>query len=341
MLALHRDALKSPRADDQVTALPVPTTQAGRAHLRTQLIRAQFPRLYNPYRPHTLTAILICGLFVALVVVVSQHIMGKVYAVEASTSSTSSSNRARTSGSSRDRDKEKERARRKEKADKDAAKMTPWVMNEIKHRQAEKDDENATLARVAKDAEKERTKLKGVQEKVDKKEFDEYRAERAKERAGEIEVLRKQLIKLGLPLVGIPEKKDEPAGDGDGAGGGDGDGGATGGAKAKLDKIKDTVSDWFDLDPTKKKEKKEEKAKEPSVPVKDKVKQFLFLDAYDDEAANGNSNRAKAEVEAYKEQVKAQTIADLEAKEAEVEAARKINASAANAEALAKKMRAG
>jgi hypothetical protein len=267
--------------------------------------------------------------------------MTQVYAIEASSSSTSSSNRSRTSGSSKDKDKDKDRQRKKDKDDRDAAKMTPWVMAEIKHRQAEKDDESATLSRVAKDAEKERTKLKGVQEKVGKKEFDEYRRDKAKERSAEIDLLRKQLIKLGLPLVGIPEKKDEPADEvADDKGSGE-DGADTG----KFGKLKDTVSNWFDLDPTKKKEKEKEKEKkadkpkEPSVPVKDKVKQFLFLDAYDDDAAT--HNKAKAEVEAYKEQVKAQTIADLEAKDAEIEAARKINASAANAEALARKMKAG
>ena len=291
---------------------------------RTNLVRGTFPRLYQPYRGHIPSALIICTILVGLVVILSKHVLKAAYRIEGSSSSTSSSNRSRTS------DKDKEKARRKEKDDKDAAKMTPWVMNEIKHRQAEKDEPGKTLQRVAKDAEKEKLKLKGVQEKVDKKEFDEYRADRAKERNGEIEVLRKQLVKLGLPLVGIPEKA-EPDTDNakeDGGGGKDDKG-----IVSDLGKLKNKVVGWFD----KKYKDKEDAPKAEPVPIKEKLKEAFFLDAYSDKAVS--NNQAKMEVEAYKAQVKAQTIAELEAREAEVEAARQINASAANAEALARKMR--
>ena len=270
--------------------IPMPTTQAGRAQLRTLLIRETFPRLYSPYRPHVPTALIICALLVAMVVVVSGHVLKAPYALLAISSSTSSSNRTRTSGSE---PKRKDREKKKDKEDRDAARMTPWVMDEIKHRQAEKDDPDRTLARVAKDAERERTKLKGVQEKVGKKEFEEYRDGKARERAEEIEVLRRQLAKLELPMVGIPEKNEKSEAD---RGKGDAGGGGGAAAVSDLGRLKNTVSGWLGLD--KAKEPKDPQEEKPKVPAKAKMKQFLSLDAYNNGSSGGGTvDQSKAKME--------------------------------------------
>lgn len=290
----------------------IPRTQGDRTTYRTHALREAFPHLYSPFRPHAPTALVLIALLLVYLAIIVAHILRLAYAVDPQKPSKSSSSR-----DSRDKNNERKSGPGSGSGSSSgsSSSMTPWVMAEIKARQTEKDDPSKTVARVAKDGQREKGKLAEREKTMGGEEFKQYRKKKAREREKEIEVLRKKLEELGLPMVGLPEKKEEKGGGGEGASGdgkesggaGDGEGEGEGEGKGEPGKpwIGKRVTNWFNV---------------PRPPLKETLKKSLYLDAYDDKAKGGmTAEQAKIEMEVFKaetrERARLEALAEIQARE--------------------------
>ncbi|WVQ64403.1 uncharacterized protein L199_002569 [Kwoniella botswanensis] len=141
-------------------------------------LRKSLPDWYSEYKPKLIPSLLVIGLIVFLMILLVGQILGSAYDTESSGEKRGSS----SSGSG-------------------GGKMSSWVEREIRKRKEEKSNPEKTLKRIKDEGKKE---LEGYKKKG-KEELKKFQRKREAEK----ELLKKELKKRGLPLVGLEDKKKD------------------------------------------------------------------------------------------------------------------------------------
>ncbi|KAK6904800.1 hypothetical protein I203_105618 [Kwoniella mangroviensis CBS 8507] len=144
-------------------------------------LRRTFPDWYSEYKPKLIPSLLVISFIVFLMILLVGQILGSAYDTESSGEKRESSSSG--SGGS------------------GGEKMSSWVEREIRKRKEEKSNPEKTLKRVKEEGKKE---LEGCKKKG-KEELKKFQ----KKREAEEELLKKELKKRGLPLVGLEDKKKD------------------------------------------------------------------------------------------------------------------------------------
>ncbi|WWC97470.1 hypothetical protein V866_004350 [Kwoniella sp. B9012] len=141
-------------------------------------LRKSLPDWYSEYKPKLIPSLLVIGLIVFLMILLMGQILGSAYDTESAGAKRDSSSGGSGGG-----------------------KMSSWVEREIRKRKEEKSNPEKTLKRIKEEGKKE---SEGYQKKG-KEELKKFQ----KKREAEKELLKKELKKRGLPLVGLEDNKKD------------------------------------------------------------------------------------------------------------------------------------
>ncbi|WWC57707.1 uncharacterized protein I303_100241 [Kwoniella dejecticola CBS 10117] len=189
-------------------------------HLKA--LREAFPNLYSEYKPRLVPSLLVISFAIFLVILLIGGVLGSAY--DKDWKSSSSSGEGRSSSS--------------------ASKLPSWVERELRKRKEEKPEQ--TLKRTKEESKKELDSYKKMKDPEGLKKFQ-------KKREAEIEVLKKELAKRKLPLVGLEDKK-----------------------KSKRSKSKDGEDRHHDKKKKKKTGDNEEESEHKSMSRSERVKNMLL-----------------------------------------------------------------
>ncbi|WVW81369.1 hypothetical protein I302_103361 [Kwoniella bestiolae CBS 10118] len=143
-------------------------------------LRSTFPEWYSESKPRLIPSLLIIALVLFLLILLVGGILGSAYDTESSGEKRQSSSE-RGSGSS--------------------SRMSTWVERELRKRKEEKGKPEITLKRIKEEGKKEMESYK----KKGKEELQKFQ----KKREGEKEMLKRELKRRDLPLVGLEDKKKD------------------------------------------------------------------------------------------------------------------------------------